>query len=81
VFDPDSYKIPFVVLSLKVFAPQVHSLLQTHQGTVPLLRWAMLAIGSKALIGSFLESAYWWKQGLEGGLCPKVEASRNRLCT
>lgn len=38
VFDPDSYKIPFVVLSLKVFAPQVHSLLQTHQGTVPLLR-------------------------------------------
>ncbi|XP_076433928.1 meiosis regulator and mRNA stability factor 1 isoform X3 [Peromyscus maniculatus bairdii] len=36
-FDPDSYKIPFVVLSLKVFAPQVHSLLQTHEGTVPLL--------------------------------------------
>ncbi|XP_063124434.1 meiosis regulator and mRNA stability factor 1 isoform X6 [Rattus norvegicus] len=38
VFDPDSYKVPFVVLSLKVFAPQVHSLLQTHEGTVPLLR-------------------------------------------
>uniref|UniRef100_A0A8I6GEW4 Meiosis regulator and mRNA stability factor 1 n=1 Tax=Rattus norvegicus TaxID=10116 RepID=A0A8I6GEW4_RAT len=37
VFDPDSYKVPFVVLSLKVFAPQVHSLLQTHEGTVPLL--------------------------------------------
>ncbi|XP_021087035.2 meiosis regulator and mRNA stability factor 1 isoform X1 [Mesocricetus auratus] len=36
-FDPDSYKIPFVVLSLKTFAPQVHSLLQTHEGTVPLL--------------------------------------------
>lgn len=36
-FDPDSYKIPFVVLSLKAFAPQVHSLLQTHEGTVPLL--------------------------------------------
>ncbi|KAJ8363878.1 hypothetical protein SKAU_G00127090 [Synaphobranchus kaupii] len=36
-FDPDSYKIPFVVLSLKVFAAQVHSLLQTHEGTVPLL--------------------------------------------
>lgn len=37
-FDPDSYKIPFVILSLKTFAPQVHSLLQTHEGTVPLLR-------------------------------------------
>nr|XP_045017309.1 meiosis regulator and mRNA stability factor 1 isoform X4 [Jaculus jaculus] len=36
-FEPDSYKIPFVVLSLKTFAPQVHSLLQTHEGTVPLL--------------------------------------------
>ncbi|XP_023385420.1 meiosis regulator and mRNA stability factor 1 isoform X6 [Pteropus vampyrus] len=36
-FDPDCYKIPFVILSLKTFAPQVHSLLQTHEGTVPLL--------------------------------------------
>lgn len=36
-FDPDSYKIPFVILSLKMFAPQVHSLLQTHEGMVPLL--------------------------------------------
>uniref|UniRef100_A0A7M4ETH7 Meiosis regulator and mRNA stability factor 1 n=1 Tax=Crocodylus porosus TaxID=8502 RepID=A0A7M4ETH7_CROPO len=36
-FDPDSYKIPFVILSLKTFAPQVHSLLQTHEGTLPLL--------------------------------------------
>uniref|UniRef100_A0A670JXH9 Meiosis regulator and mRNA stability factor 1 n=1 Tax=Podarcis muralis TaxID=64176 RepID=A0A670JXH9_PODMU len=36
-FDPDSYKVPFVILSLKTFAPQVHSLLQTHEGTVPLL--------------------------------------------
>ncbi|XP_070340987.1 meiosis regulator and mRNA stability factor 1 isoform X9 [Equus asinus] len=36
-FDPDSYKIPFVIVSLKTFAPQVHSLLQTHEGTVPLL--------------------------------------------
>ncbi|XP_045141947.1 meiosis regulator and mRNA stability factor 1 [Echinops telfairi] len=36
-FDPDTYKIPFVILSLKTFAPQVHSLLQTHEGTVPLL--------------------------------------------
>uniref|UniRef100_A0A8D0GSX9 Meiosis regulator and mRNA stability factor 1 n=1 Tax=Sphenodon punctatus TaxID=8508 RepID=A0A8D0GSX9_SPHPU len=36
-FDSDSYKIPFVIVSLKTFAPQVHSLLQTHEGTVPLL--------------------------------------------
>ncbi|XP_018091816.1 meiosis regulator and mRNA stability factor 1 isoform X2 [Xenopus laevis] len=36
-FDPDSYIIPFVIVSLKTFAPQVHSLLQTHEGTVPLL--------------------------------------------
>ncbi|KAM6250243.1 meiosis regulator and mRNA stability factor 1 isoform 5-T5 [Porphyrio hochstetteri] len=36
-FDPDCYRIPFVILSLKTFAPQVHSLLQTHEGTVPLL--------------------------------------------
>uniref|UniRef100_A0A4W3HYD8 Meiosis regulator and mRNA stability factor 1 n=1 Tax=Callorhinchus milii TaxID=7868 RepID=A0A4W3HYD8_CALMI len=36
-FDPDSYKIQYVILSLKTFAPQVHSLLHTHEGTVPLL--------------------------------------------
>lgn len=36
-FDPDSYKIPFVILSLKTFTPQVHTLLRTHEGTVPLL--------------------------------------------
>ncbi|XP_059549239.1 meiosis regulator and mRNA stability factor 1 isoform X3 [Myotis daubentonii] len=36
-FDPDCYQIPFVILSLKTFGPQVHSLLQTHEGTVPLL--------------------------------------------
>lgn len=36
-FDPDSYKIPFVILCLKTFASQVHTLLQTHEGTVPLL--------------------------------------------
>ncbi|XP_039767051.1 meiosis regulator and mRNA stability factor 1 isoform X11 [Ornithorhynchus anatinus] len=36
-FDPDSYQIPYVILSLKKFAPQVHGLLQTHEGTVPLL--------------------------------------------
>lgn len=37
-FDPDSYKIPFVVVSLKTLASQVHCLLQSHEGTLPLLR-------------------------------------------
>ncbi|XP_051754002.1 meiosis regulator and mRNA stability factor 1 isoform X4 [Ctenopharyngodon idella] len=36
-FDPDSYMIPFVMVSLKVLAAHVHSLLQSHEGTVPLL--------------------------------------------
>ncbi|XP_034045191.1 meiosis regulator and mRNA stability factor 1 isoform X2 [Thalassophryne amazonica] len=36
-FDPDSYKIPFVVMSLSTLASQVHGLLQTHEGTLPLL--------------------------------------------
>ncbi|KAL7404735.1 hypothetical protein ABVT39_018637 [Epinephelus coioides] len=36
-FDPDSYKIPFVVMSLSTLASEVHSLLQSHEGTLPLL--------------------------------------------
>lgn len=36
-YDPDTYKIPFVVVSLKALAAHVHSLLQSHDGTVPLL--------------------------------------------
>uniref|UniRef100_A0A9J7YDX9 Meiosis regulator and mRNA stability factor 1 n=1 Tax=Cyprinus carpio carpio TaxID=630221 RepID=A0A9J7YDX9_CYPCA len=36
-FDPDSYVIPFVLVSLKVLAAHVHGLLQSHEGTVPLL--------------------------------------------
>ncbi|XP_031419446.1 meiosis regulator and mRNA stability factor 1 isoform X2 [Clupea harengus] len=36
-YDPDSYKIPFVVVSVKTLAAQVHSLLQSHEGTIPLL--------------------------------------------
>nr|XP_055068273.1 meiosis regulator and mRNA stability factor 1 isoform X3 [Misgurnus anguillicaudatus] len=36
-FDPDAYVIPFVLVSLKVLAAHVHSLLQTHEGTIPLL--------------------------------------------
>lgn len=37
-FDPDSYKIPFVVMSLSTLATEVHSLLQSHEGSLPLLR-------------------------------------------
>ncbi|XP_030206425.1 meiosis regulator and mRNA stability factor 1, partial [Gadus morhua] len=36
-FDPDSYQIPFVAMSLSAMAPQVHGLLQCHDGTLPLL--------------------------------------------
>ncbi|XP_066519250.1 meiosis regulator and mRNA stability factor 1 isoform X2 [Hoplias malabaricus] len=36
-YDPDTYKIPFVVVSLKALSAHVHSLLQSHEGTVPLL--------------------------------------------
>ncbi|XP_064862240.1 meiosis regulator and mRNA stability factor 1-like isoform X7 [Oncorhynchus nerka] len=39
-FDPDSYKIPFVVVSLKSLASQVHCLLQSHEGTLPLLSFS-----------------------------------------
>lgn len=37
-YDPDTYKIPFVVMSLKALSAHVHSLLQSHEGTIPLLR-------------------------------------------
>lgn len=37
-YDPDTYKIPFVVVSLKALSAHVHSLLQSHDGTIPLLR-------------------------------------------
>ncbi|KAL1005874.1 hypothetical protein UPYG_G00065040 [Umbra pygmaea] len=36
-FDPESYQIPFVVMSLKGVASQVHCILQSHEGTLPLL--------------------------------------------
>ncbi|TSK62619.1 Meiosis regulator and mRNA stability factor 1 [Bagarius yarrelli] len=36
-YDPDTYKIPFVVASLKALSAHVHSLLQSHDGTIPLL--------------------------------------------
>lgn len=36
-FDPDSYKIPFVVMSMRTLTSEVHSLLRSHEGTLPLL--------------------------------------------
>ncbi|XP_046691551.1 meiosis regulator and mRNA stability factor 1 isoform X5 [Silurus meridionalis] len=36
-YDPDTYKIPFVVVSVKALSAHVHSLLQSHEGTIPLL--------------------------------------------
>ncbi|XP_060774884.1 meiosis regulator and mRNA stability factor 1 isoform X2 [Neoarius graeffei] len=36
-YDPDTYKIPFVIVSLKALSAHVHSLLQSHDGTIPLL--------------------------------------------
>ncbi|TRY56306.1 hypothetical protein DNTS_031848 [Danionella cerebrum] len=36
-FDPDSGYVPFILLSLKELNTQVHSLLQSHEGVVPLL--------------------------------------------
>ncbi|XP_061686005.1 meiosis regulator and mRNA stability factor 1 isoform X2 [Syngnathoides biaculeatus] len=39
-FDPDSYTIPFVVMSLSTLASEVHALLQSHSGTIPLLSFS-----------------------------------------
>lgn len=37
-FDPDSYKMPCVVMALSKLSPEVHSLLESHDGTLPMLR-------------------------------------------
>ncbi|XP_041789108.1 meiosis regulator and mRNA stability factor 1 isoform X2 [Chelmon rostratus] len=58
-FDPDSYKIPFVVMSLSSLASEVHSLLQSHEGTLPLLsfpncyaaQFCPLQLGNETLEG------------------------------
>ncbi|XP_016890740.1 meiosis regulator and mRNA stability factor 1 isoform X3 [Cynoglossus semilaevis] len=58
-FDPDSYKIPFVVMSLRTLASEVHSLLQEHDGTLPLLsfpdcyeaKFSPLQVGGETLHG------------------------------
>uniref|UniRef100_A0A8C7ZS42 Meiosis regulator and mRNA stability factor 1 n=1 Tax=Oryzias sinensis TaxID=183150 RepID=A0A8C7ZS42_9TELE len=36
-FDPESYKIPFVVMSLSTLASELNHLLESHGGTLPLL--------------------------------------------
>ncbi|XP_039668635.1 meiosis regulator and mRNA stability factor 1 isoform X4 [Perca fluviatilis] len=58
-FDPDSYTIPFVVMSLSTLASEVHSLLQSHEGTLPLLsfpdcyaaKFSPLQLGNETLEG------------------------------
>lgn len=37
-FDPDSYKMPYVVMALSKLTSEVHSLLESHDGTLPMLR-------------------------------------------
>ncbi|XP_038146647.1 meiosis regulator and mRNA stability factor 1 [Cyprinodon tularosa] len=59
-FDPESYKIPFVVMSLSSLASDVHSLLQIHDGTLPLLsfpdcyaaKFSPLQVGNEMLEGA-----------------------------
>ncbi|XP_051940790.1 meiosis regulator and mRNA stability factor 1 isoform X1 [Hippocampus zosterae] len=56
-FDPDSYTIPFVVMSLRTLASEVHELLQSHEGTLPLLsfpdcyeaKFSRLELGNETL--------------------------------
>ncbi|XP_034544953.1 meiosis regulator and mRNA stability factor 1 isoform X2 [Notolabrus celidotus] len=58
-FDPDSYKIPFVVMPLNTLASEIHSLLQSHEGTLPLLsfpdcyaaKFSPLQLGNDSLEG------------------------------
>lgn len=58
-FDPDSYKIPFVTMSLSTLASEVHSLLQSHDGTLPLLsfpdcyaaKFSPLQLGNETMEG------------------------------
>ncbi|XP_041640197.1 meiosis regulator and mRNA stability factor 1 isoform X4 [Cheilinus undulatus] len=58
-FDPDSYKIPFVVTSLSTLASEIHSLLQSHEGTLPLLsfpdcyaaKFSPMQLGNESLEG------------------------------
>ncbi|XP_068177723.1 meiosis regulator and mRNA stability factor 1 isoform X2 [Antennarius striatus] len=58
-FDPESYRIPFVVMSLSTLSSEVHSLLQSHEGTLPLMsfpdcyaaKFSPLQLGTETLEG------------------------------
>ncbi|XP_020797596.2 meiosis regulator and mRNA stability factor 1 isoform X2 [Boleophthalmus pectinirostris] len=58
-FDPDAYKIPFVVLSVSTLTSDVHTLLHSHEGTLPLLsfpdcyaaKFGHLQLGNETLEG------------------------------
>lgn len=58
-FDPDAYNIPFVVMSVNALASEVHTLLQSHEGTLPLLsfpdcyaaKFSPLQLGNETLEG------------------------------
>ncbi|XP_029006216.1 meiosis regulator and mRNA stability factor 1 isoform X3 [Betta splendens] len=58
-FDPDSCKIPFTVMSLSTLTSDVHSLLHSHEGTLPLLsfpdcyaaKFRPLQLGNETLEG------------------------------
>lgn len=59
-FDPDAYKIPFVVMSLSTLTSEIHSLLQSHEGTLPLLsfpdcysaKFCSLQLGNETVEGA-----------------------------
>ncbi|XP_024115690.1 meiosis regulator and mRNA stability factor 1 isoform X4 [Oryzias melastigma] len=59
-FDPDTYKIPFVVMSLSTLASELNHLLESHGGTLPLLsfpdcyaaEFSPLVIGSETMKGA-----------------------------
>lgn len=59
-FDPDAYNIPFVAISVSALAPEVHTLLQSHEGTLPLLsfpdcyaaKFSPLQLGDEKLEGA-----------------------------
>ncbi|XP_055080088.1 meiosis regulator and mRNA stability factor 1 isoform X3 [Periophthalmus magnuspinnatus] len=58
-FDPDAYKIPFVVMSVSALTSDVHTLLHSHEGTLPLLsfpdcyaaKFSPLQLGNETLEG------------------------------
>ncbi|RVE75710.1 hypothetical protein OJAV_G00001470 [Oryzias javanicus] len=59
-FDPDTYKIPFVVMPLSTLASKLNHLLESHGGTLPLLsfpdcyaaEFSPLVIGTETMKGA-----------------------------